>query len=364
MVEIINQSFSHAAEFLDALRLSKPEWWADRTESKKTDRDWQRDWIFRGESSTHWQPLLPSSWRKDNQEGNTALAIVRQQISDNCTFRTKLANHVGNRQYAGLVKPISEEENRQIVQRIHTAVLNAFAEITLVNEFIRLADELGFRVARLPAWTRTFEFVSHYIDLYFPDPISSFRQVRQHTSGVLQSPTEEQVAFWSNEAIALAQHHRIPTRLLDWTKNPLFAAYFAANGVSNDTDAGDCIAVYAVHRHTLQRHLRAIEVPSSDNDFLRAQSGIFTLDAYPYELFIRDGLYPTLAQSIEHVGGIDNPIVHPKKLTLPVSEKPELLRLLWLERITEAHLMPTLDHVATAVQQKAKHAEISPALYL
>lgn len=369
MGKIITQPFSLAADFLDALRPSKEEWWTYHTETKKPVRDWQRDWIFRGESSTrpskHWRPLLPSAWRKKkpNEKETPTLSIVRQQISDNRNFHNELIKYIGNPQYGSLVKPISEEENKQRIQRIHTAVSNAFAEITLVNEFVRLADELGFRVERLPAWTCTFvEFVSHYVDLFFPDPSTILRQSRQQASGVLQSPTEEQVKFWSNEAIALAQHHGIPTRLLDWTRNPLFAAYFAANSVCK-TDADDCIAVYAVNRQTLKQHLRAVEVPSSDNDFLRAQSGIFTLDAKADELFLRHGLYPTLVKSIEYLGDTVDPIVHPKRLTLPVSETPELLRLLWLERITGAHLMPTLDNVATAVHQKAKIIEIIPVLY-
>lgn len=47
------------------------------------------------------------------------------------------------------------------------------------------------------------------------------------------------------ELLFLAQHHRVPTRLLDWSRNLLIAAFFAANGDEAWADPGDlpCVLV-------------------------------------------------------------------------------------------------------------------------
>src|SRR5947199_161566 len=49
------------------------------------------------------------------------------------------------------------------------------------------------------------------------------------------------------EIFAIAQHHGIPTLLLDWSFDPLVAAYFAAEG-NIDEPASHDLAVWALRR--------------------------------------------------------------------------------------------------------------------
>jgi hypothetical protein len=147
---------------------------------------------------------------------------------------------------------------------------------------------------------------------------------------------------------------------LDWTSNPLYAAFFAAS----DASAYDVaqIDVWAVHRDDLEPpewewrmsvgagresfgHVppgwRIVSYPRHQSAFMHAQSGVFTYFSNAGHYYVVHGRWPDM----EATG---QPASH-RKLTLPKEQIPELLRLLRAEGISKAHLMPHLDNISDAL---------------
>jgi hypothetical protein len=90
------------------------------------------------------------------------------------------------------------------------------------------------------------------------------------------------------EWMALAQHHGLPTRLLDWTRNPLVAAYFAC-----ENDFEKDAAIFGTYLDFFADPNRAPDpfkmehligyIPENLSSRIAAQAALFTIQPNPNE---------------------------------------------------------------------------------
>lgn len=263
-------------------------------------------WLFRGHSCPEWR-LVPAVWRDNFSEFSRSNELYKHLAQEAAT------------------KPIAVDPWRSIGDeerpRLCEVIERLLAEYSLIRSFFLFASDLA--LSNQGSWP----------------PIAE--RLQPDAANLLNEP--------DLYPQTIAQHYGIPTRLLDWTRDPLTALFFALE----NSHKSNTLTIWAFDDNLYQEFLK-----SKGQDFgleprlytsmggnethshLHAQRGAFTYIFRGELSFLQRGQYPAVDEIIP-----DHMMF---KFIIPVEDatKRDLAVRLLRERRTKAHLMPDLRSCA------------------
>jgi hypothetical protein len=256
---------------------------------------WQPDpsvWIFRGQASMEWE--------------------------------LKARAHRGKHEFNGF--GLEDELN---TPGVSDEIRCQIAEVELLRRFRSALDEAG-----LPIPSESAAIDGRSVEIRYPN-----------------EPPESAIPL-----LALAQHHGIPTSLLDWSRHSYKAAYFAAVDAAAAVAKDGRLAIWALRTdifsrnvHPLGAKLRLLVAPAASNPNLNAQAGLFTQVRGGETRSVDDCARRLYVETNGLSGAV--PVPWMRRITLPRDSAPRLLRLLSYFSIGGASMFPGYDGVVRRLRE-------------